>query len=234
MRQLIAPPPAASSAAVASLHRYCRRSGSRRPSCRSPRCVHAARPRGSRRHRARQDLQFLLHQPHRLEHLGIADRTAPASNRRLISKVISPGVLTNSASQMLPLAAAFATRLPAASERAVSSKPAGSTATPRGRRQFFKGSAQPPASPPPEQPSARISACTPRSRNCSASSRPRVPGRNDAAIVVRCASCQSAFRAATAPAMAARSSRSRSYSTTSAPSRRVPSIWRAEHRGASR
>ncbi len=45
---------------------------------------------------------------------------------RLISKVMAPGVLVISASQIVPLMRALTSRLPLRNERAVSSKPSGS------------------------------------------------------------------------------------------------------------
>ena len=51
---------------------------------------------------------------------------APISSR-LIGNVSSPGVLLISASQMVPLMRALASRRPLWNERAVSSKPSGST-----------------------------------------------------------------------------------------------------------
>ena len=51
----------------------------------------------------------------------------PVTRRRLMAKVNSPGVGASSASQNERAAGSLATRAPAASERAVSSKASGST-----------------------------------------------------------------------------------------------------------
>ena len=52
----------------------------------------------------------------------------PATRRRLMAKVISPGMGANSASHAETRPGSLATRAPAASERPVSLKPSGSTA----------------------------------------------------------------------------------------------------------
>ena len=91
-------------------------------------------------------------------------------------KVTSPGVGASSASQIEPESWALVSFLPLFSERARSSKPAGSpacTVVP-GLRPFTP-SATPVDRPPPEQGAATASSVTPSALACSASSRPAVP-----------------------------------------------------------
>ena len=141
----------------------------------------------------------------------------PAS-RSSTGNVSAPGRAVRIASQMDPVAAAFPTRSPAASDRAISSNPAGSAVrTLRPGASASKASATPALSPPPPHGTSTSASATPASAACAAISSPSVPcpaitsGWSNGGIRL-------SFRSAASRApSASRSSRARSQSTTSAP-----------------
>ena len=93
-----------------------------------------------------------------------------------MGKVTSPGVGASRASQIEPESLSFFCLVPAASERARSSKPAGSPAcTLVSGLSPFTASAMPVDRPPPEQGAATASSVTPSALACSTISRPAVP-----------------------------------------------------------
>src|SRR5262245_29843965 len=110
--------------------------------------------------------------------LASASLTArpPARCRRATSKVISPGVAASKASQMEPDSATLRSRWPFLSERARSSKPAGSTLQISVAGCFsLTAIATPLIRPPPEAPTSTRSGVAPIAAACSSISRPTVP-----------------------------------------------------------
>src|SRR6056297_855757 len=106
---------------------------------------------------------------------SVTARPGPAS-RRSTGNVSSPGAGVRIASAAEPVVRSFESRRPAASERATSSKPSGSTVrTCKPGARASRARAMPAESPPPPQQTSTSAASTPASAACRAISRPAVP-----------------------------------------------------------
>ena len=104
----------------------------------------------------------------------LVDTTSPGpASRCSTGKVSAPGRGVRIASQIEPVGGAFPSRSPAASERAMSSKPAGSAVrTRRPGASASSASAIPALRPPPPQQTSTSAASTPASAACAAISSP--------------------------------------------------------------
>ena len=117
----------------------------------------------------------------------VGDGEPAGQQRRLTAKVSSPGIGASSASQIDRGARRVGQRRPAASERAVSSKPAGSTGVDGRAGRWLVPMAQPAIRPPPPQQTSAASSGAPRRRGLLRELQPdrALPGHDQRIVVGR-------------------------------------------------